>query len=54
MNDEPTLCVFCRHPVETITLEAYGTVWIHEDGYRECPPRYASPDFINKDRKAGQ
>ena len=43
-NDPP--CVFCRKPVHTITVWLYGTQWIHDDGYFECEPRYASPDFI--------
>lgn len=41
-----TTCIHCGNPVETQT--AYGgggTYWTHTDGWRDCPPRYASPKF---------
>lgn len=42
---KPILCVHCRQPVKMARREGYGTYWIHEDGFQECRPTYASPNF---------
>lgn len=44
--EEETKCLFCREPVTTKTFYGQGgTKWIHLDGYMECRPTYASPNF---------
>lgn len=42
----PTLCIFCRQPVMMAHASGYGTYWTHTDGYQECRPTYASPNFF--------
>lgn len=45
-------CLFCREPVVTKTFYGQGgTRWIHEDGYAECRPTYASPDFATEKKR---
>ncbi len=43
-------CLFCREQIETKTFYGQGgTRWIHLDGYTECRPTYASPNFRAKE-----
>lgn len=48
-DDAPILCIFCNEPVETKTFYGRGgTQWIHEDGFMQCRPTYASPNLLNR------
>ena len=38
-------CINCEEPVKLDVLSGYGSYYTHVDGYMECKPRYASPNF---------
>lgn len=38
-------CIHCRQPVRQRHEPGTGTVWTHDDGWDECRPTYASPNF---------
>jgi len=40
-------CLFCGKPVKPVHIanRYMSPSWFHLDGYEECEPRYASPNF---------
>lgn len=45
-------CICCGKAVEQNHGEG-GTIWVHLDGYRQCIPTYASPNFDRSVSKDG-